>query len=80
MKILLILLKFNNIDKIEKLLLNKTVVRLILFTFKLQKQETINQLNNELGQLNGELAQVEAKVNELLNYTNDRTNEITGGK
>ena len=37
MKILLILLKFNNINKIEKLLLNKTVVRLILFTFKLQK-------------------------------------------
>ena len=43
-----------------------------------QKQESINQLNNELGQLNGELAQVEAKVNELLNYTNDRTNELTG--
>ena len=43
-----------------------------------QKQESINQLNNELGQLNGELAQVEAKVNELLNYTNDRTSELTG--
>ena len=43
------------------------------------KQETINQLNNELGQLNGELAQVEAKVNELLNYTNDRTHELVGG-
>ena len=45
-----------------------------------QKQETINQLNNELGQLNGELAQVEAKVNELLNYTNGRTSELTGGE
>ena len=45
-----------------------------------QKQETINQLNNELGQLNGELAQVEAKVSELLNYTNDRTNELVGGE
>ena len=44
------------------------------------KQETINQLNNELGQLNGELVQVEAKVNELLNYTNDRTNELVGGQ
>ena len=42
------------------------------------KQESINQLNNELSQLNGELAQVEAKVNELLNYTNDRTNELVG--
>ena len=45
-----------------------------------QKQEAINQLNNELGQLNGELAQVEAKVDELLNYTNDRTNELLGGE
>ena len=45
-----------------------------------QKQETINQLNNELGQLNGELAQVESKVSELLNYTNDRTNELLGGE
>ena len=45
-----------------------------------QKQESINQLNNELGQLNGELAQVEAKVIELLNYTNDRTNELVGGE
>ena len=45
-----------------------------------QKQETINQLNNELGQLNGELAQVEAKVIELLNYTNDRTSELTEGE
>ena len=45
-----------------------------------QKQESIDQLNNELGQLNGELAQVEAKVNELLNYTNDRTNELIGGE
>ena len=45
-----------------------------------QKQESINQLNNELGQLNGELAQVEAKVNGLLNYTNDRTNELVGGE
>ena len=45
-----------------------------------QKQESINQLNNELGQLNGELAQVEAKVNDLLNYTNDRTSERTGGE
>ena len=45
-----------------------------------QKQESINQLNNELGQLNGELAQVEAKVDELLNYTNDRTNELVGGE
>ena len=45
-----------------------------------QKQESINQLNNELGQLNGELAQVEAKVNELLNYTNERTNELVGGE
>ena len=45
-----------------------------------QKQESINQLNNELGQLNGELAQVEAKVSELLNYTNDRTNELVGGE
>ena len=45
-----------------------------------QKQESINQLNNELGQLNGELAQVEAKVIELLNYTNDRTNELVGSE
>ena len=45
-----------------------------------QKQESINQLNNELGQLNGELAQVEAKVTELLNYTNDRTSELVGGE
>ena len=45
-----------------------------------QKQESINQLNNELGQLNGELAQVEARVAELLNYTNDRTNELLGGE
>ena len=45
-----------------------------------QKQESINQLNNELGQLTGELAQVEAKVSELLNYTNDRTNELVGGE
>ena len=45
-----------------------------------QKQESINQLNNELGQLTGELAQVEAKVSELLNYTNDRTSELVGGE
>ena len=45
-----------------------------------QKQETINQLNNELGQLNGELAQVEAVVDDLLNYTNDRTNELIEGE
>ena len=45
-----------------------------------EKQESINQLNNELGQLNGELDQVEAKVNELLNYTNDRTNELIEGE
>ena len=45
-----------------------------------QKQETINQLNNELGQLNGELAQVEAKVDELLNYTNNGVQELTGGE
>ena len=45
-----------------------------------QKQESINQLNNELGQLNGELAQVETKVIELLNHTNDRTNELVGGE
>ena len=45
-----------------------------------QKQESINQLNNELGQLNGELAQVEAKVNELLNYTNNGVYELTGGE
>ena len=45
-----------------------------------QKQESINQLNNELGQLNGELEQVEAKVSELLNYTNDRTNELVGSE
>ena len=45
-----------------------------------QKQESINQLNNELGQLNGELAQVEAKVNELLNYTNNGVHELTGGE
>ena len=44
-----------------------------------QKQESINQLNIELGQLNGELAQVEAEVNNLLNYTNQRTSELTGG-
>ena len=45
-----------------------------------EKQESINQLNNQLSNLNGELAQVEAKVIELLNYTNDRTNELVGGK
>ena len=45
-----------------------------------QKQETINQLNNELGQLNGELAQVEAVVDELLNYTNQRTSELVEGE
>ena len=45
-----------------------------------QKQETINQLNNELGQLNGELAQVEARVADLLNHTNERTSELTGGE
>lgn len=44
------------------------------------KQESINQLNNELGQLNGELAQVEAKVNELLNHTNNGVQELTGGE
>ena len=44
------------------------------------KQETINQLNNELGQLNGELAQVEARVADLLNHTNERTSELTGGE
>ena len=45
-----------------------------------QKQESINQLNNELGRLNGELAQVEAKVIELLDHTNERTSELTGGE
>ena len=45
-----------------------------------QKQESINQLTGELSQLTGELAQVEAKVDELLNYTNDRTNELVGGE
>ena len=44
------------------------------------KQETINQLNNQLGELNGQLSQVEAEVNNLLNYTNDRTSELTGGE
>ena len=42
------------------------------------KQEAIDQLNNELGQLTGELAQVEAKVNDLLNYTNNGVQELTG--
>ena len=45
-----------------------------------QKQESINQLNNELGELRGQLSQVEAEVNNLLNYTNDRTSELTGGE
>ena len=45
-----------------------------------QKQETINQLNNELGELKGQLSQVEAEVNNLLNYTNQRTNELVGGE
>ena len=45
-----------------------------------QKQESINQLNNQLGELNGQLSQVEAKVSELLNYTNDRTNELVGSE
>ena len=44
------------------------------------KQEAINQLNNELGQLNGELAQVEAKVNDLLNHTNNGVQELVGGE
>ena len=42
------------------------------------KQESINQLNNQLGELNGQLSQVEAEVNNLLNYTNQRTNELVG--
>ena len=45
-----------------------------------QKQEAINQLNNELGQLKGQLSQVEAEVNNLLNYTNQRTSELVGGE
>ena len=45
-----------------------------------QKQETINQLNNELGELKGQLSQVEAEVNNLLNYTNQRTNELVEGE
>lgn len=44
------------------------------------KQEAINQLNNELGQLSGELAQVEAQVTDLLNHTNDRTQELVGSE
>ena len=39
MKILLILLKFNNINKIEILLLNKTVVKLILLTKSMPKSD-----------------------------------------
>lgn len=45
-----------------------------------EKQESINQLNNELGQLTGELAQVEAQVTDLLNHTNDRTQELVGSE
>ena len=45
-----------------------------------QKQESINGLNNQLGELNGQLSQVEAEINNLLNYTNDRTNELVGGE
>ena len=45
-----------------------------------QKQETINQLNGDLTQLTGELDQVEAKVIELLNYTNDGVQELVGGE
>ena len=45
-----------------------------------EKQESINQLNNQLGELNGQMAQVEARVNVLLNYTNDRTSELVGGE
>ena len=45
-----------------------------------QKQESINQLNNELGELKGQLSQVEAEVNNLLNYTNQRTNELVEGE
>ena len=45
-----------------------------------QKQESINQLNNQLGELNGQLSQVEAEVNNLLNYTNQRTSELVGGE
>ena len=45
-----------------------------------EKQESINQLNNQLGELNGQLSQVEAEVSNLLNYTNDRTNELVGGQ
>ena len=45
-----------------------------------QKQETINQLNNELGELKGQLSQVEAEVNNLLNYTNQRTSELVEGE
>jgi len=45
-----------------------------------KREETITKLTNDLTQLTGELAQVEAKVNELLNYTNDRTNELVGGE
>ena len=45
-----------------------------------QKQESINQLNNQLGELNGQLSQVEAKVNDLLNYTNNGVQELTGGE
>ena len=45
-----------------------------------QKQESINQLNNQLGELNGQLSQVEAEVNNLLNYTNQRTSELVEGE
>ena len=45
-----------------------------------QKQESINQLNNQLGELNGQLSQVEAEVTNLLNYTNQRTSELTEGE
>lgn len=45
-----------------------------------EKQESINQLNNQLGELNGQLSQVEAEVNNLLNYTNQRTSELVGAE
>ena len=45
-----------------------------------QKQESINELNSQLGELNGQLSQVEAEVNNLLNYTNQRTSELVEGE
>lgn len=45
-----------------------------------KREATITQLTNDLTQLTGELDQVEAKVSELLSYTNEKTNELTGGE